>query len=413
MKREIKNIRDDYKLLRKNKKLIFFNSSATSLKPDIFIKKISDIYFNWETSFSKSSWLDENNNTIEEYKNSLNKVAKHINAPFKDILPTYGTTDFMNKIVRKIIHNLNDGDEIILGKLEHASNILPWLNIAKEFGKKIIFKWYKLNNWKVDLIHLNTLITKNTKVMSVAHVYNTTGVKNNLLEIKNTIGNNITLVVDGAQGIGHVKIDVIKDNVDYYLFGAHKAFGPHALGFAYIKNLENIKEPWTFGGGNNSTYNEYSVEYKEGKQKFIVGTRDVPGVISFGTSITYIESFGIKNIEKYNNNLKKYAEKKIGSLKNINIINKNVDSSNLFFEVNGVAGEDVGYYLAQNEIIVRTGTNCVKCKNENYKQYKSIRVSFHIYNTKKEIDKFYELIKSGGDFLESLFKKNPKSKICK
>lgn len=410
-KREIKDIKYDFKYLKDNKDLVYLNSSSTSLKPDIFVKKLSDIYSNHVTSFGKSAH-SKDLDIMSIYIYSLNKIARHINSEYENILPTYGTTDFINKVARKIITSLNNGDEIILGKFEHAANILPWVNICKEQGKNIIFKWYKIKDWKIDFDHLKSLVTDKTKVLSIAHVFNTSGSINDISMVRKAIGKDVILVVDGAQAIGHIPINVKDGDTDYYIFSAHKAFGQHGLGFSYVKNLESIEEPWTYGGGNNLDYSETTVEYKKGKNKYIVGTRDVPGVIAFGTCIDYIESFGIENIYDYNKSLKKYAEKRLLTLSNVKILNPGVDSSNIFFEIDGVAGEDVGYHLSMNGIILRTGTNCVKIKNNLYEQYKSIRASFHIYNTFEDVDKLYEAIKSGGDFLESLFGKKPPTDIC-
>lgn len=411
MKNKFENVREQYKYLRENKDIVFLNSSATSLKPDVFVEKLAKVYSNNETTYGKSHLTSENDK-IEQFELTIKKVANHINANEDNVIPTYGTTDFINKVAHSLISKLEDGDEIILGKLEHAANILPWTMMIKEQKKDITVKWYELKDWVIDYDKLAKLVTNKTKLISVAHIFNTTSAKNDLEKIRLAVGNDVTIIVDGAQAIGHTKIDVTKGDIDYYIFGTHKAFGPHSLGFAYVKNLENIESPWTYGGGSNITYDEDSVVWKENKDKFISGTRDVPGIIAFGTSIDYIESFGVEDIERYNNELKDYAEEKIGSLDNVRIINKGVKGSNLFFEVKGVAGEDVGYHLGLRNIVVRTGTNCVKMTYGDYETYKSIRVSFHIYNTKDDVNRLYEEIKSGGDFLDSLFNKKPTSKIC-
>ncbi len=409
----LNDFKKDFPFFKKNKNYVYLNSSATSLKLSYVIDELNNIYSNYDLSTDRSNLFDKQNEIIDLYNSSIKKVANHINANIENVFPTYGTTDFLNKIIFKIISNLNDNDEIILGKLEHAANILPWINISKELNKKIIFKWYEIKDWKLDLDNLKKLITNKTKVISVAHVYNTTGAKNDLLKIREIVGEDIILVVDGAQAISHIKIDVKKDDVDYYIFGSHKAFGPYALGFAYIKDLNKIKTPWTYGGGNNVFYDENKTEYKDGKLKFIAGTKDIPGVIAFGKSIDYIDKIGINNIENYNNYLKKYAENKIGSLKNVIILNKGIKSSNLFFEVKNVPSEDVGYHLSQKKIILRTGSACVKLKNKFFNSSSSIRASFHIYNTTEDIDKLYDEIKNGGDFLGAFFDKRETSEFCK
>lgn len=404
------NVKQDFSFFKNNPNLIYLNSSATSLKPDCVIDTMVNIYKENDTSFSRSN----SSNNREYVKKTFKVVANHLNASTEDLIINYGTTQAINSLAFKIINNLNDGDEIILGKLEHSSNVLPWIHIAKELNKKIIFKWYILKNWKIDLEHLETIISSKTKLIAISHIYNTVGTKNDLKKIREKIGKKIELFVDGAQAIGHIKIDLKESDVDYYVFGCHKAFGPYGLGFSYIKNLhKKILHPFFYGGGIAQTYDENSISYKEGKIKFMAGTIDIPSIISFQKSIEYIEKYGADQIEKYNNSLKKYAEEKLSSLKNVRIINKDIKSSNLFFEIKNIAGEDVGFHLINKGIILRTGSSCVKMNYGDYEAYKAIRVSFHIYNSIEDVDILYNEIKNGGDFLEALFNKKPPSEFCK
>lgn len=410
-----KTIKNDFSILRNNEDLVYLNSSATSLKPDIFIDELASIYRNNITSMGRGlDNIGENDlDNNENFFRVIDGVAKHINSKSeKKVIPTFGTTDFINKLAWKLISDLEDGDEIILGKLEHASNILPWVNVIKELDKDITIKWYELKDWTVDLEHLKSLVTNKTKIMSVAFIYNTTGAKNNIDSIRKVIGKGVRLSVDATQAIGHVKIDVSVGAVDFLFFSTHKVFGPHSLGFAYIKDLMDWKIPFSFGGEMNQNYTKNTIEYKPGRKKHMAGTQDLPGIVAFGKSIEYLESFNINEIEEHNISLKEYAENRLSTLSNVRIINQNIKSSNLFFEIKNVAAEDVGYHLSQDKIIVRWGTNCVKIVDKNYEAFKAIRVSFHIYNTKSDVDKLYDSLKNGGDFIDALFKKRDPSKIC-
>ncbi len=411
MNNEKNKFKNDFKIFEKNKNLVFLNSAATSLKPSVVVNEIERIYNDCIATLNKS--IDSNNNDIsKKFEGSLNKIGDFIGAKTGTTIPTYGTTDSINKIASLIIDELEDGDEIILGKFEHASNILPWINIAKDRKKEIVFKWYELKDFKVDLSSLKNIISKKTKVISIAHSYNTFGTKNNISEIRNVIGKDIKLVVDAAQSIGHIKIDVKKMDCDYLVFSAHKAFGPHGLGFMYIKNIEEKVRPFNYGGGMNKTYSENDITLKKGINMFLSGTQNIPSVIAFGVSIDYMNKIGIDKIEKHNYDLKEYAEKKISSIKNVRIINEGVKSHNLFFEIKGVSGEDVAYHLSLDEIIVRPGSNCVKIKNNIYKQHNSLRASFHIYNDRDDVDKLYNSLLKGGDYIETLFRKKPSSSTC-
>lgn len=409
-----KTIKDEFKILRDNEELVYLNSSSTSLKLDSVLEKMFNVYQNRETTLGRSS-LEKLGDNVSEVNATFKAVANHLNAPSEDIMLTYGTTYAINIIAYKIISSLNDGDEILLGTMEHAANILPWKKIAEELNKKIVFNNYPLNDrFEVDYEKLKSIITDKTKVIAVAHVYNTVGTKNDLSRIRESVGDDVIIFVDGAQAISHIKIDITEGNIDYYVFGTHKGFGPYGIGFAYVKNLYKLQEPYLYGGGIDVTYNENEIIYKDGKGKFLAGTLDVPAIISYKEAIDFIESIGLDEIEEHNNSLKEYAEKRlIDELPNARVINEGLRSPNLFFEIKGVAGEDVGYHLSQSNISVRTGASCVKITNGSYEPYKAIRASFHIYNTKEDADKLIEALKTGGDFLDALFSKRGTSEICK
>ncbi len=407
------SIRNDFKLLRENKELTYLNSSSTSLKLDAVVNKLVEVYTERETTLGRSTTENGqiNNKEVEE---TFRTVAQHMNAPSEDIMLTYGTTYGINRIAYKIILELKDGDEILLGEMEHSANIITWQKIAKELDKNITFKWYPMTKeFTVDYDKLKDEVNENTKVIAVAHVYNTVGTKNDLIRIREAVGDDVIIFVDGAQAISHTKIDVQEGNIDYYVFGGHKGFAPYGVGFAYVKDLYKVEEPFQYGGGIDQNYTKDEVIYKKGKSKYLAGTMDVPGVIAFKVAIDYIDSIGIEEIEKHNNSLKKYAEEKLLELlPKAKVINYGLESPNLFFEIDGVAGEDVGYHLGQDNISLRTGAACVKITNGSYKPYKAIRASFHIYNNKSDVDKLINSLAEGGDFLDALFNKRPPSEIC-
>ncbi len=407
------SVKNDFKFLKDNPQLTYLNSASTSLKLDAVVEKLADVYMNRETTLGRSTVEtgDINKNEVEE---TFKAVARHMNAPSEDVMLTYGTTYGINRIAFKVINSLQDGDEIILGHMEHAANIITWQKVAKELNKDIVFKWYPLtDDFEVDYEKLKEVVSPRTKLIAVAHVFNTVGTKNDLAKVREAVGKDVLIFVDGAQAISHTKIDVTQGDVDYYVFGGHKGFAPYGVGFAYVKNLYNVEEPFQYGGGMDQHYSEDEVIYKNGKSKYLAGTMDVPGVIAFKAALDYIDSFGIDQIEEYNTSLKFYAEERLSELPNIRIINPGVESPNIFFEVKGVAGEDVGYHLGQHNISLRTGAACVKITNGSYEPYKAIRAAFHIYNDKKDVDTLVEALKSGGDFLDALFNKRPPSEICK
>lgn len=402
-----KSIKDDFKYFETNPEITYLNSGTTALKLTSMVEKMNEIYLTRENTYDRSLSNTAKMNA-DDLEATFETVARHINAPQEDLTIMTGTTHSINTLARRIISELNDGDEIFVGEMEHHANLIPWFKYAKELNKDIKFTYYPLtDDFQIDFDKLKTMVNENTKLMAVAHVFNTVGVTHDIKKIREAIGDNVKLFVDGAQAISHARIDILNTNPDYYVFGLHKGFGPFGTAIAYIKNLNDIEEPFWYGGGSDINYDKYgNVDFRNGRKRFMAGSLDLPGIIAMKVAIDYIDSIGIDEIVEHNYQLKKYAEERItAELPNIRIINKGLHSPNVFFEVKGVSGEDVAYHLIQNNIIVRHGSACVKITNGSYNYSKVVRASIHVYNNKEDIDKLVEALKSGGDFISALFGK--------
>lgn len=390
MKNLSKNREKKFPYFKNNKNIIYFDSALTSLKPKSVIDEITNFYtkLNYSTFRSTNKIAEKMNNKFE---NSVKKIANFLNVSKEEIVFTSGSTDGLNDLSRTLIKKLEKNDEIILGDFEHASNFLPWKEYGKE--KNIKFNYYKINNkFEVDIDDLINKINKKTKIVSIAHVFNTLGTTNNIKEISKKIkekNKDCILVVDGAQAVGHIETNLKILNPDCYIFSGHKMFASNGIGICYIKkNLLKKIEPFKYGGGNNIDFQKDKIIYKDIPKNFYAGTLNYPGIFSLAKAIEFIEKNEIKNIENYCNNLKSYAEEKLSNFDEIRIVNKNVKSSILFLETKDIPAEDISYLLGRKNILLRSGTNCVKIKNEYFNQNKTLRLSFHIYNKKKEIDKF-------------------------
>ncbi|BDV02217.1 MAG: cysteine desulfurase [Candidatus Hepatoplasma vulgare] len=385
-----KNKKKEFPFFKENKKLIYFDSALTSLKPKLVIDEITNFYTKLNYSnFRSVNVLSEKINI--KFEEAIEKIANFLNVQKEELIFTAGATDGLNDLARVLIKRLKRNDEIILGDFEHASNFLPWIEYGKE--KKIKFKYYKINEkFEIDVSDLEKKINEKTKIISIAHVFNTLGTTNNIKEIRKAINKknkDCILVVDGAQAVGHIETNLKTLDPDCYLFSGHKMFASNGVGICYIKNnLLNKIEPFKYGGGNNIDFQKDKIIYKNVPKNFYSGTLNYPGIFSLSKAIDFIEKIGIKNIENYCNELKNYAEEKLKNFEEIKIINKNVKSSILFLEMKNIPAEDISYLLGRKNILFRSGTNCVKIKNEYFNQNKTIRLSFHIYNEKKEIDKF-------------------------
>lgn len=389
--------RDDFPIFKEKKDLIYFDNGATTLKPQRVIDSITSYY----SSYTANAHRGDYDNSIEvdsKYEGVRTKVKNFINAESeKEIIFTKGTTDSLNMIVFGFMINyLKDGDEVLISKSEHASNVLPWMELANRIGIKI--KYVELNE-DFELTPENILknITEKTKVISLAHVTNVIGDVRDI----NSIGkickeHNIIFVVDAAQSIGHVKIDVTKSNIDFLAFSAHKMLGPTGIGVLYGKyNLLDKLIPTSYGGGMNSFFESTGeVEYKELPERLEAGTQNIAGVIGMGEAIDYINKIGIDNIHKHELGLKKYAIEKLSDVPNLKIYNKNSQSGIVVFNIDKIFSQDLAVYLNHYKICVRSGNHCAKILKDEIKASNTCRASFYIYNTKEEIDKLVDVLES-------------------
>ena len=379
--------REDFPFLKTG--IIYFDNGATTLKPQVMIDEEVDYYSNYSSNAHRGSY-DISLKVNEKYENTRRLVKEFINAAkVEDIAFTSGTTDSINKIVFGYFKNtLKEGDEILLNKGEHASNVLPWYELADVLKLKINFIPLK-NDYTLDIDKLESLINKNTKVVSIASITNVVGDTRDLKTVIDLCHkNNVLVLVDGAQSMGHLKMDVQNLDVDFLTFSAHKMYGPTGVGVIYGKTelMKNIK-PIIFGGGMNSSYSSDMTRiYDELPDLLEAGTQNIAGVIGLGKTIEYLNKIGLDKITKYERELKEYAISKLVQNKNLIIYNTNVEGNTITFNYDGIFAEDLANYLNKYKICVRAGNHCSKILKDDLNIKNTVRVSLAFYNTKEEID---------------------------
>ncbi len=385
--------RDDFKLL--NSDLIYFDNGATTLKPYVLSESISDYYNNYSSNAHRGDY-DISIKTDTMYENTRKLVRDLINAKSSDqIAFTNNATDSLNKIIFGYFKNyLNSGDEVLITKAEHASNILPWFELKDEIGIKV--NYIDLNEeLKVTLDNVKKAITPNTKVISLAHITNVVGDIRPIKEIiRYAHQKNIKVLIDGAQSVPHIKIDVMELDVDFLVFSAHKMCGPTGVGVIYIKeDLLNDIRPIIVGGGMNSSF-EYNGDriYNSMPHMLEAGTPNIAGVIGFGSVINYLLNIGIDKINNYEKELRKYAIEQMKKIPNIMIYNESSESSIITFNIKDIFPQDVAIYLNKYNICIRAGNHCAKILKEEIGIKNTCRVSLYFYNTKEEIDKLVEVL---------------------
>ena len=393
--------REDFPMLKKD--IIYFDNGATTFKPKKVINKIVDYYENYTANAHRGDY-DLSHKVDVEYEDTREVVRKFINAREKEeIVFTSGTTESINMIVFSFMkYYLNPGDEVLITKTEHASNVLPWFELEKEIG--IVVKFIPLNkDQKVELSAIKSVVTDKTKVVSIAYVTNVIGDVRPIMEISKYLhDNNILLVVDGAQSVPHRVTDVIRDNIDFLAFSGHKMLGPTGVGVLYGKKkyLEMMK-PLKYGGGMNSIFeSNKEIEYKDIPLRLEAGTQNIAGVLGLKEAILYLQNIGMEKIEEHEKNLKQYAISKLKEIPNITVYNENTESGIIIFNMDKIFAEDTSKYLNHYHICVRAGNHCSKMVKDEIIVKNTCRISLYLYNTKEEIDKLIDVLKNSSNIYD-------------
>lgn len=388
-------MRNDFPMLDND--YIYFDNGATTFKPKTVLDSICDYYTKYTANAHRGDY-DYSLKVDEEYEKTRGLVKEFINAKkAKQIVFTSGTTSSLNQVIFGFFKfYLNEDDEVLITKAEHASNILPWFELKEE--KKLNINYIPLDdNYALTLDNVKKSITDKTKVISIAHITNVVGDIRNIKEIiRYAHQKNIIVVVDGAQSVPHLKIDVQDLDIDFLCFSAHKMLGPTGVGVMYAKEefLNNMK-PLVYGGGMNATFdNNGTRQYKDIPYLFEGGTQNIEGVIAFGKALEYLNKIGMDKIEEHEKNLKKYAIKRLSEIDDIIIYNKNTESGIITFNMKDVFAQDLAVYLNKYHICVRAGNHCAKILKDDLLIKNTCRISFYIYNTLDEIDKLVEVLKN-------------------
>ena len=387
--------RDDFNILKSG--IIYFDNGATTLKPMILSEAISDYYNNYSSNAHRGDYsLSIKASTM--YEESRKIVCDLINAESeKQIVFTSGTTDSINKIVFGYFEkNLKKGDEILLTKSEHASNLLPWFELADK--KSLIIKYIELdNNHEVTMENVEKAVSDKTKVISLAHISNVVGDIRPIEEIvKYAHNRGIKVLVDGAQSVAHLKIDVQKIGMDFLAFSAHKMCGPTGVGVMYVcKDILNEVDPIIFGGGMNADFSTNGDRiYKTMPDRLEAGTPNIAGVIGFGYVINYLMNIGFDKIHDYEMELKEYAIKRLKEISKIKIYNENSKSGIITINYEGIFPQDLSIYLDKYNICTRAGNHCAKILKDEINIKNTLRISLYFYNSKEEIDKLIDALKN-------------------
>ncbi len=386
----VEKIRKDFPILQREvngKPLIYFDNAATSQTPKVVMDAIVDYYTNYNANIHRGVHTLSQEAT-DKYEGARIKLQKHFNAQNSyEIIFTSGTTHSINIIASGFSGLLNKGDEIIVSALEHHSNIVPWQMLCERTGA--VLKVIPMNlDGALIMSEYESLLSSQTKLVFCNHISNALGTINPVEKIiKKAHAVGAAVLIDGAQSIPHMKIDLQALNVDFYVASAHKICGPTGMGFLYGRQewLEKLP-PYQGGGEMIETVTFEKTTYAGLPHKFEAGTPNICGGIAFGVAIDYINSIGLDRIFNYEQALLEYGTKKLLEIGGIKIYGTSHKTSVISFNVQGIHPYDIGSILDKLGIAVRTGQHCTQPIMDFYQIPGTVRASFAFYNTKEEID---------------------------
>ena len=406
---DVKKIREDFPIyknhLNDSKPFVYLDNAATTFKPKSVIDACS-YYYEYDGANAHRGDYDLAFNVDKKVMETRSNLAKFLGATPEEIVFTSGTSMSLNLVAFGYgVKYLTRDDEILLTEAEHASNVLPWFKVAEMTGAKI--KYIPLDEIGRCLPeNLEKVITKNTKVVSIAQVTNVLGFKTDIKkcsEIAHKYG--AILVCDAAQSAPHIKIDVKDLDCDFLTLSAHKMLGPTGIGALYGKfDLLCKMDPFMMGGGDNARFDMCgNVAYLQPPAKFEAGTQNLAGIYGFNEAIKYLLNIGMDNIEAHEEELKKYAIEKLSTIDDVIIYNKDSVSGIITFNVKGVFPQDEASLLNSKGICVRSGEHCAKLLRDFLKVVGTLRCSLYLYNDKEDIDYLYKCLKEKGDILDAYF----------
>ncbi|KZK37921.1 Cysteine desulfurase SufS subfamily [Lactococcus cremoris] len=395
---EIEKLREDFPILNQkvnDEPLVYLDNAATTQKPLTVLSAINDFYQQDNANVHRGVHTLAERATAD-YEAAREKVRAFINAQStKEILFTRGTTTSLNWVAQFAGQILTPADEVIITIMEHHSNIVPWQEIAQRTGATLKFVYLK--DGGLDWTDLNEKISTKTKFVSVAHVSNVLGCINPIKEIAALAhAHGAYVVVDGAQSVPHMAVDVQELDVDFFAFSGHKMMGPTGIGVLYgKKELLQRFEPVEFGGEMIDFVYESHSTWTELPWKFEAGTPNIAGAIGLGAAIDYINSIGIENIQQHERELVEYLLPKLKEIPGLTLYGPAEPRQRagvIAFNLQGLHPHDLATALDMEGIAVRAGHHCAQPLLHDLKVAATARASFYLYNTKADCDKLIEAL---------------------
>ena len=395
---EINKIREQFPILKtkvNGKTLMYFDNGATTQKPQSVIDAISNYHQNENSNIHRGVHFLSGLAT-DKFEDTRKTIQQFIGAKHsKEIIFTKGTTDSINLVANGLRTLLKSGDEVMISELEHHSNIVPWQMCCEISGAtlKVI---PILDNGELNMIEFENLLTENTKLVAVSHVSNALGTISpieDIIEKAHKVGAQV--LIDGAQAASHIPLNMQQLDADFYVFSAHKMYGPTGVGILYGKEevLNNLP-PYQGGGEMIKEVSFTKTTYADLPHKFEAGTPNISGVIAFKNAIDFISEIGVETIAKHEDKLLKYATSEILKIEGVKIYGTSEKKSGIIsFNIEGLHPYDIGMIVDKMGVAIRTGHHCTQPVMSRFNIPGTARISVAVYNTKDEIDVCINAIK--------------------
>lgn len=396
---DINAIRKDFPILHQQVNdfpLVYLDNAASSQKPIQVIDAVAN-YYRQDNANVHRGVHRLSQRATNAYEGSRSKVRGFLNAKSdKEIVFVRGATEAINLIAQSFVRpQINAGDEILISHMEHHANIVPWQILCEQTGASLkIIPMTTVG--ELDLSTIDQLLNERTKILAVGHVSNALGTINPIKDlIKKAHAKNIPVLIDGAQAVPHMTVDVQGLDCDFYVFSGHKMFAPTGIGALYGKqDLLAAMPPWQGGGDMILSVSFEHTQYNELPYKFEAGTPNIAGAIGMGAAIDYMQDLGIANLAQHEHDLLSAATEKVAALDGVRIIGTAKEKASvLSFMIEGVHPHDVGTIFDQQGVAIRTGHHCAQPVMQFYGIPATARASFAFYNTMEEVDALIDGIK--------------------
>jgi cysteine desulfurase / selenocysteine lyase len=398
----VKKIRQDFPILKRKvmggKQLVYLDNAATTQKPLAVIDAISDYYSNYNSNIHRAVHQMAEEATIA-YEATRQKIAKFINARHTDeIIFTRNTTEAINLVSYSWGRaNVGRGDKVVISEIEHHSNIVPWQILTQEKGAKLEYVGVDDSGYLKMQEYEKYLASKKVKLVSLSQMSNVLGTIVPIEKmIKMSHEKGIPVLVDGAQSVPHMPVDVQKMDCDFMAFSAHKMLGPTGVGVLYVKReiLEKM-QPFMGGGDMIKEVHKYETRYNDLPYKFEGGTPNIADVIGFGAALDYLTNIGMDRVREHEIEITKYALDKITAVKGVTLYgppNAKDRGGVVSFNIGDIHPHDLATIMNDRGVAIRSGHHCAQVLMERLDVSATSRASFYIYNTKDEVDTFIDAL---------------------